>query len=152
MPRAAVNAQVKVEVNTGHDAICYKGPHQGNAPILCHVWIYLKPNVCICIIAGERKRLTSIQSYPSASPFSHFIGEENQEKIKVKNISMIAKNSWNDDSFPYSRALGQRKLCTGTVVYEKWQIDKCNIKISKNLVVVFLLTISMFPFLYSSGE
>ena len=81
MPRAAVNAQVKVEVNTGHDAICYKGPHQGNAPILCHVWIYLKPNVCICIIAGERKRLTSIQTYPSAAPFSHFIGEENQEKM-----------------------------------------------------------------------
>ena len=56
-------------------------PHQRNVPILCNVWIYLKPNVCICIIAGERKRLTSIQTYPSVGLFSHFIGEENQEKM-----------------------------------------------------------------------
>ena len=59
----------------------------------------------------------------------------------VKTISMIAKNSWNDDFFhpvkTIHRALGQRKLCIGAVVPEKWQIDKWNIKHFKNLVVFF---------------
>ena len=118
----------KVKVNTGHDAIWYKGPSTSKKCFDSLQCLDLSETQCLHLYHSRRAKKIDLNPNLSfwRSLFTFYWRGKSGKDVKA--ISMIAKNSWNDDFFhpvkTIHRALGQRKLCIGAVVPEKWQIDK----------------------------